>query len=352
MNEDIFSSLMVNTEEGTTTGVPLRPQGIEVLNLRHNGQTGALTIQFPTLQSGDRGEVLDAKSYSLIPLFITKIATSSNGISSNPSLSGVGYYDLYRYEDTMKGRVSNSLGIFTSKGLKDHFAEEGAKVKHRIFGLLIKKDSGSINKDESLKDLSTRNDGLVVAYIDLLPSKYFALAQQLNCDYSKVANLIAGKVLTVEGVTKTNLDVYYNKTSKGGVFLPKFSLDNLQATSKQRLASKSKDLIINVLSPYINEIKENDVFLNSLVSHNFIQPKTVERLGNIGIVNDKTLKSFLGEPEDWNKIVSVVNDQPTLQAGTTTTVDPTPKVESKVDDYSKFLDSTASDDFSNDDLPF
>src|SRR5699024_7391651 len=39
-----LDSLMVNVDEGTRTGVPLRPNGVDILNLRHNGQSGMLTM--------------------------------------------------------------------------------------------------------------------------------------------------------------------------------------------------------------------------------------------------------------------------------------------------------------------
>ena len=88
----------------------------------------------------ERGQILQAKSYEFIPLFMTKVAKSDKGISSNPSLLGV--YDLYRYEDTAQGRISSSLGIYPggsdnsfneNLGIKDPPLELGAKYCSSLF---------------------------------------------------------------------------------------------------------------------------------------------------------------------------------------------------------------------------
>ena len=101
-----------------------------------------------------------------------------------------------------------------------------------------------------------------------------------------------------------------------------------------------------------NEIEENDQMLAKLLAHNVVKANTIKRLGNLGVVDNKTLTKFLGQPEDWSKIVSVLNDQPVVDTNSTATEN-----ETKKEDYSNFLDNYTDnkpkDDFiSNDDLPF
>lgn len=346
-----LDSLMVNVDEGTRTGVPLRPNGVDVLNLRHNGQTGMLTVQFPTQDKNEQGQEVNAKSYEFIPLFITKLVKSGRGISSNPTLSGTGFFDLYRYEDTNKGRVSYSLGIYTGKAAKEQFASEGVKIYHRIFGLLTKKDNKLINSEPDLADFSKANDNIVLAYLELSPQKYFALAEQLHVKFDEVADTIAGQFLKVEEFTSRSDKTYFAFNSNGGAFVPKFSLKEMTKEKDEKLHAKAKN-ILNLIATYSDQIEKNDQMLSKLIAHNLVKANTIEKLGNLGIVDDKSLTKFLGQPEDWSKIVSVLNDQPVVDTNSTATEN-----ETKKEDYSSFLDNYTDnkpkDDFiSNDDLPF
>lgn len=345
-----LDSLMVNVDEGTRTGVPLRPNGVDILNLRHNGQSGMLTIQFPE-NNKERGQMLQAKSYEFIPLFMTKVAKSDKGISSNPSLLGV--YDLYRYKDTAQGRTSSSLGIYPggSNNFKENFPNEEVKERRRIFGLLTKKDNKLINTDEDLASFSKVNNNIVLAYLELTPKKYFGLLNQLHLDFRNAPELIKGKLLKVEEFTSNSDEQYFAPNSNGGSFIPKFSLKELSEEKKERMNFKAKK-ILDLIADYKNEIEENDQMLAKLLAHNVVKANTIKRLGNLGVVDNKTLTKFLGQPEDWSKIISVLNDQPVVDTNSTATEN-----ETKKEDYSSFLDNYTDnkpkDDFiSNDDLPF
>ena len=110
--------------------------------------------------------------------------------------------------------------------------------------------------------------------------------------------------------------------------------------------------ILDLIADYKNEIEENDQMLAKLLAHNVVKANTIKRLGNLGVVDNKTLTKFLGQPEDWSKIVSVLNDQPVVDTNSTATEN-----ETKKEDYSSFLDNytdnNPKDDFiCNDDLPF
>src|SRR5699024_12784137 len=75
--------------------------------------------------------------------------------------------------------------------------------------------------------------------------------------------------------------------------------------------------ILDLIADYKNEIEENDQMLAKLLAHNVVKANTIKRLGNLGVVDNKTLTKFLGQPEDWSKIVSVLNDQPVVDTNST-----------------------------------
>ena len=357
---DPLSDLAQNTSSSTRTGVPLRPQGVKLINLRHNGQqqTNSLTMQIPNNDPNDRNSrpesVPVAKSYSFIPLFETTVLMG-NSVQSNPSIKQ--FYDLYRYNN----REGQSLGLYNSNTnqTRAYLKEEGYKVNHRIFGILTAIDGKSVKSNKKLEPF--QNDGLLLCYMQLNPGKYRTMQDDLNANYD--IRKITEHVVTVDSDPANMGDSTHSvQTRNGTTYRPHFSMVALTDAQAARMRKSIMGIATDVLKPYMMQIADNDSFLELLMEK---LPMTnhginvVDNLAEHSITDLKSLNDFINSQASsqaaWNMLQSFATQSAAAADVNEPAPNPAPAADGGNDADSANDDNNAGNDgqaLNDDDLPF
>lgn len=301
MNEDTqfdaLTDLAHNTNNNNRAGVPLRPRGVKLINLRHNGREleNALSMQIPNNDENDSNSrpetVAVKKGYTFVPLFETKIVTA-NSVQSNPSMAG--FYDVYRYDN----RQSTSLGLYNGNvdTVRKYFKQEHYSVNHRIFGILTSVDGTPVTKIEKLKPYVDDN-GILLCYMQLNPGKYRTMQVDLHTNYD-VRNYI-NHLISVD-VDKSNMnDAEHSvRTQNGTTYRPHFTMKALTTEQHARFSKAVDPLGQDVLRPYVDSIVKFDNYLNQLLAKLSLENHGIDvvtRLAGHSITDIDSLNRYIND---------------------------------------------------------
>lgn len=290
MNEAIsfadFQEVGVNQE---SERLPMRPTQGEMAIIKHNAQTGKLSL---LLANGDTDpDVVKAKSISFATTLVYGFVKGSDdsGNTYMSSITNNPYFDIYKTGDNK----SESLGI--SKKPYD-VTEKSATRQTRIFGVLRSVDGKNPMNNEIIAK-HFEGKAVVPFLLDLPYSKVRLLIDLIGRSWSRV---IKTSIVTISGGMDDDLEYKINSANyKATMYHPKFKVETDDEALK-KLASVAQDFL-HTCFEYSEDVKKHDEFISELYRHNLCAPDVVNNLSDMGISNKNDIENYFKDNNtDWN----------------------------------------------------
>ena len=344
-----FTDIGVGEETQRTL---LRPIDSEMAILKHDARDGSLSILLSNGNNEKPDEIEEIKEISFAPVLVYGFIKGAGDNSEDPryssSLSSNLFYDVYKRDNN----GTTSLGIIKSN---DAYQKSNgvARFQWRIIGVMRSVDGKNPNSISEIEK-HFEDEQIIPCFIDLKTVKTTKLQEIVGRNWRKA---IKNKIITIKGGKK---GLNYKNAHGGKSYYPAFEVSD-EPEALKKLATISEDYL-QACMDFSKEVATHDEFIRELYMHQFIQPKGVESLRDLGISDVDSLNAYFEDNHtDWDGLRKAIGEQ--VKAKQDAIDNAVDKVDQNMADQKQELkDALKNDAFSNnqnneidvsdDELPF